>query len=90
MAFARRGPLLQDVGAPVGEVGQLLLDWMRWLTNLSPVLQRRIEAFEVRLEIGQAYFQTSSVRKHVSLGKLILVQAAPHENLFRLDLVLGT
>ena len=66
VAFAGRGPLLDDVGTSVGQMGEVLLDGVGNLTGFRQLLKRRVEPIEVSLEIGQAQLQTSGVRKHLS------------------------
>ncbi len=96
--FAGRGPLFQDVRALFDEIEQMLLDGLRGLSDCPSSLDRRGEAIEVRLEIGQAYFKTPSVRKHVSWSldsstsarrMIISFQLDPRSFTTRLDLVLG-
>ena len=67
VTIARRGPLLQDAGALVSELRQPPFGRLAMVLAFTPTQERGVEAIDLRLQIGEALFQASNLRKHVSL-----------------------
>ena len=64
MALSGRRPLLQDVRALIGELREPLLHRPQVILSIAPVLQRRIEAVDLRLELAEAVFEPLSLQFH--------------------------
>jgi hypothetical protein len=64
VAFAGGGPLFEHVGALIGELREPPLHRLQVILRVAPVLQRNVEASDLRLELGEAMFQPLSLQFH--------------------------